>query len=107
LNTVAKLISARDICFKLLPIGQSFIAYDILLLVIHSHISKQNLTLKNLFASIPYSVMGARHHLRRLVGDGWIELVVDNKDNRVKICRPTEKLCIRIDLLFEELKDIQ
>ena len=107
MNTVAKLISARDVCLKLLPIGQSFIAYDILLLVIHSHTSKQNLTLKNLFASIPYSVMGARHHLRRLTGDGWIELVADNKDNRVKICIPTEKLCIRIDLLFEELKDIQ
>ena len=107
MKTVSQLISVRDVCFKLLPIGQSFIAYDILLLVMHSHISKQNLPLKSLFASIPYSVMGTRHHLRRLIGDGWIELVADNKDNRVKICLPTEKLCYRIVLLFEELKDIQ
>ena len=41
-----------------LPIGHSFIPYDILIAVIKSYITNEVLTVKALFASLPYSDMG-------------------------------------------------
>lgn len=91
-NVVAILALIRKQCATHLPIGHSFIPYDILVVVIDSFTSNKELTVKALFATLPYSDMGLRHHFRRLIDNGWIELHSVNGDARVKQIKPTEKL---------------
>lgn len=86
-----------------LPIGHSFIPYDILIAVIKSYITNEGLTVKALFASLPYSDMGLRHHFRRLIETGWIELHATDIDARVKQVKPTEKLTSRFDNLCDSI----
>lgn len=86
-----------------LPIGHSYIPYDILMTVIHSSINNNELTVKALFASLPYSSMGLRYHFRRLLDRGWIELESDKVDARVKQVKPTIKLNNKIDQIVEVL----
>ena len=52
-----------------LPIENSLIAYDlILLLSIHSY-SNNTVSVKNLFASLPHSPTAVRYHYQRLLND--------------------------------------
>ena len=74
-----------------LPIENSLIAYDlILLLSIHNYASGQ-ITVKQLFASLPHSPTAIRLHYQRFVDDGWIEHYPDIKDKRIKYIKPTQK----------------
>ena len=86
-----------------LSIGHSYIPYDILMTVVHSSISNNDLTVKALFASLPYSVMGLRYHFRQLIEKGWIELESNSNDARIKHVRPTSKLNNKIDQIVEAL----
>jgi DNA-binding MarR family transcriptional regulator len=47
--------------------------------------------------------MGTRYHFNRLVENGWIELVANEKDTRMKVCRPTDKFNSRFEQIVEEL----
>ena len=75
-----------------LPIGHSFIPYDILITVVINFTNDKELTVKALFATLPYSDSGLRYHFQKLVDTGWIELHAVNGDARVKQVKPTEKL---------------
>ena len=86
-----------------LPIGHSFIPYDILVTVVDSFTSDKELTVKALFATLPYSDMGLRYHFRKLVDTGWIELHTVNGDARVKQVKPTDKLSKHFELLSNSL----
>ena len=86
-----------------LPIGHSFIPYDILVTVVDSFTSDKELTVKALFATLPYSDMGLRYHFRKLVDTGWIELHAVNGDARVKQVKPTDKLSKHFELLSNSL----
>ena len=86
-----------------LPIGHSFIPYDILVTALDSFTSGKGLTVKALFATLPYSDMGLRYHFRKLVGSGWIELHAVNGDARVKQVKPTDKLLKHFELLSNSL----
>jgi hypothetical protein len=81
-----------------LPIGHSFIPYDILVVVVGDALNNNELTVKALFASLPYSDMGLRYHFRKLIEAGWIELHSTTSDARVKKVKPTEKLSIQFAL---------
>jgi len=63
--------------------------------------SGKELTVKALFASLPYSDMGLRYHFRKLVQSGWIELQTTNDDARVKQVKPTEKLKKHFEMLSQ------
>ncbi len=90
----------------LLPIGHSFIPFDILLTVVRGNAEGEDLTVKALFTALPYSDMGIRYHFRTLIKNGWIELHNGDKDTRIRRVRPTEKLIKRFSLLSQQLKPI-
>jgi len=87
-----------------LRIGTSIIPYDILLVVYDNSLNKNKLTVKALFASLPYSVMGMRYHFNTLIKSGWIELQYTNADARIKLVKPSGKLLYQMDIFLEELQ---
>jgi hypothetical protein len=100
---VATLVLIRKQSAAHLPIGHSFIPYDILVTVLDSFTSDKELTVKALFATLPYSDMGLRYHFRTLVDGVWIELHAVNGDARVKQVKPTDKLSKHFELLSNSL----
>ncbi len=90
----------------LLPIGHSFIPFDILLAVVKGNAEGRDLTVKALFTALPYSDMGIRYHFRVLIKNGWIELHNGDKDTRIRRVKPTEKLLKRFALLSQQLKPL-
>ena len=74
-----------------LPLGGSLVAYELLLNLYLHHIRGEEVTIKALFAGIPYSDMGIRYHLRKLIEDGWLELKTAEHDRRTRICVPTSQ----------------
>ena len=102
-SVVATLALIRKQSAAHLPIGHSFIPYDILVTVVDSFTSDKELTVKALFATLPYSDMGLRYHFRKLVDGGWIELHAVNGDARVKQVKPTDKLSKHFELLSKSL----
>lgn len=106
LTVVATLALIRKQSAAHLPIGHSFIPYDILVTVVDSFTSNKQLTVKALFATLPYSDMGLRYHFKKLVDSGWIELQAINGDARVKQVKPTEKLSKQFELLSVNLSPL-
>jgi len=106
LKSVRQLKVSREVTATHLPIGHSFIPYDILLVVANTHMSKKPLTIKSLFASLPYSDMGTRYHFNHLKNNGWIELVTDKNDSRNKLCKPSKKFHSKIRMIAKELEAI-
>jgi len=105
--TTAKLLKqTREVTASNLPIGHSFIPYDILLHLFHCQSIDEETTVKSLFASLPYSDMGTRPHFNNLVSSGWIDLVSSEKDTRMKICRPTDKFNNRFEKIVAELTQV-
>ena len=86
-----------------LPIGHSFIPLDILLVAYCGDDSGDDLTVKALFASLPYSDMGIRYHFKKLLIDGWLELDKGAIDTRIKKVRASQKLNQRFINLDEKL----
>lgn len=102
-SVIATLALIRKQTAAHLPIGHSFIPYDILVTVVDSFTSDKELTVKALFATLPYSDMGLRYHFRKLVETGWIELHAVNGDARVKQVKPTDKLSKHFELLSHSI----
>jgi hypothetical protein len=103
---VNALIEMRKQTTVLLPIGHSFIPFDILLTVVRGNAEGEDLTVKALFTALPYSDMGIRYHFRTLIKNGWIELHNGDKDTRIRRVKPTEKLIKRFALLSQQLKPL-
>jgi len=106
LSVVSLLANIRQQTATHLPIGHSFIPYDILIAVAKCSLQNEELTVKALFASLPYSDMGLRHHFKRLIDSGWIELHATNTDARVKQVKPTEKLIKRFESLSGSIEPL-
>jgi hypothetical protein len=92
-----------DVPTKHLPLGASLIAYNLLLNLRLSQQNGDTPTVKSLFASIPYSDMGIRYHMRQLLDDGWMELKPSDKDKRTRICMPTDKFDVAWALVIEQI----
>jgi hypothetical protein len=75
-----------------LPIENSLIAYDLILVLAINNYAKNNISIKELFASVPHSYTAVRGHYLRFVNDGWVEHYLDGADKRIKYVRPTAKL---------------
>ena len=94
----------REVTREHLPIDHSFIPFDILLHVFAAHTRNERLSVKGLFAKLPFSDMGIRYHFDKLVTAGWINLKSDETDGRVKLCSPSERLIGSIQALAEDFK---
>jgi hypothetical protein len=94
-RTAKSLSKIRAASTKFFFINHSMISYDILIAVIDAELSGKELTLKSLFNSLPYSIMGIRLHLNKLISDDWIVLEKSKVDARSKLVKPKEKLRIR------------
>jgi DNA-binding MarR family transcriptional regulator len=89
-----------------LPIENSIVAYDlILLLSIHSY-SNSKITVKHLFTSLPHSPTAVRYHYQRLLDDGWIEHSLEPNDKRIKYVRSTTKFIKIINAHTKATKEI-
>lgn len=87
-----------------LPIGHSYIPQDIIFKILDGYFENREMSVKILFAELPYSVMGTRHHFDRLLKTNWIESRKSEKDARVKIVLPSPKLLKRLNLLTNNLE---
>lgn len=87
-----------------LPFGGSSISEDITFKVLDAYFEGAELSVKILFAELPYSVMGTRHHFDKLIKANWIECKKSDKDARVRLVLPTDNLLSAIDLLSDNFQ---
>lgn len=87
-----------------LPFGGSSISEDITFKVLDAYFEGAELSVKILFAELPYSVMGTRHHFDKLIKANWIECRKSEKDARVRLVFPTNNLLKAIDLLSDNFQ---
>ena len=76
---------------KNLPSPQSYLAYEIFLLVCHSTLEGQPFTLNQLFHTISYSETAIRRQLSTLIEDKWFVLIGGQNDKRLKLVVAEEK----------------
>ena len=88
---IEAILSLRQSFQKYLPIENSLIAYDLILLLSIHNYSKGHITVKQLFKSLPHSTTAIRYHYTRFINDGWIEVYSNLEDKRVKFVRTTQK----------------
>lgn len=91
-------IQLRKWIYLNLPIEDSFIAYDLLLMIASAFTNSQQLTVKQLFSSLPHSYSAIRAHYIRLIDRGLIEHDHHPEDKRVKYVKPSQKL---VELFFD------
>lgn len=101
---IESILSLRQSLQKYLPIENSLIAYDLILLLSIHNYSQGHITVKQLFKSLPHSATAIRYHYTRFINDGWIELYLNSKDKRVKFVRPTQKF---IEIINAYTKDAE
>ena len=89
---IESIFALRSWCKDNLPIENSLIAYDLILVLAINNYAKNNISIKELFASVPHSYTAVRGHYLRFVNDGWVEHYLDESDKRIKYVRPTAKL---------------
>jgi DNA-binding MarR family transcriptional regulator len=92
ISIIKNMLSLRNSSRVILPMGDSLIAYDLILVLAINNYAKNNISIKELFASVPHSYTAVRGHYLRFVNDGWIEHYLDESDKRIKYVRPTAKL---------------
>lgn len=103
---IEALFKLRAWCRQHLPIENSLIAYDLLLLLAIHNYSNGHITVKQLFASLPYSYTAVRVHYQRYLDEGWIEHYTDPSDKRIKYLRPTQKFIEMINLYSDAANEI-
>lgn len=91
-SQIDKLITELNSAFEYLPIENSTIAYEIILVTMKFYVDQKELSLKQLFFNNNFTEMGARYHLDRLVKNDWLILDKSENDRRVKIVKPTQNL---------------
>ncbi|MBU3617854.1 hypothetical protein [Polynucleobacter sp. JS-Fieb-80-E5] len=89
-----------------LPIENSLIAYDLILLLSIHNYANGHVTVKQIFASLPHSSTAVRSHYQRFIDDGWIEHYLDPQDKRIKYVRPTGKFIDLINSYIETIEEI-
>ena len=99
---------SRNTAAQHLPIGHSFIPYDLLLQIYWYYIAEHGnqLNVKTLFAGLNHSDMGMRYHLNRLSDNDWITIENNSADSRMKSVLPTEKTLSRFDSISGELASV-
>jgi hypothetical protein len=97
------LMQVRAVTTMHLPIGHSFIPYEMMLFVLMHYLNSEELTVKRLFNSGAFSDMGNRYHFKKLIERDWITLTGHPNDSRLKLILPTPKLLSSFEMISEEL----
>lgn len=84
LITIGSLQRIRAETSLLLPVGHSFIPFDILITAYCGDEHGQDLTVKALFANLPYSDMGIRYHFKKLISTGWWNYITAIRTQELK-----------------------
>ena len=79
-----------------LPRSQSYIAFDLFILLGHSAALDQPMTLKELFHSLRHSERGVRYVLDQFIDGGWCEIVGNEQDRRFRRVVATHLLRTRL-----------
>jgi hypothetical protein len=104
--TIQAIINLRESLEKNLPIQNSLIAYDLILLLCIHNYTRGNITVKQFFNSLPHSATAIRYHYKRFINDGWIENYMDSKDKRIKYIRPTQKLIEAVNSYTQDSENV-
>lgn len=91
ISFIKNMVSLRNSSRENLPMGDSLIAYDLILYIAITYVEEQHITIKQLFSSLPHSYTAIRQHYNRLLIDGYVIHKSHPHDKRVKYIEPTEK----------------
>lgn len=97
LETLEKIQAVRKWGKEHLPFYESVIANDLIIFLAIEFVGGKPLTVKRLFASLPYSYTAVRQHYKKLFEDDWVIHVPDERDGRIKYIKPSEKFIETID----------
>jgi hypothetical protein len=104
LEMLEKVQAVRSWGKENLPFYESAIANDLIIFLAIEFVSVKSLTVKRLFASLPYSYTAVRQHYKKLFKDGWVIHTSDENDKRIKYIKPSEKFITVIDAYVDEIK---
>ena len=98
----------------MLPIKNSIISFDIILCVAKTYYSGNRISVKELYALMPYSYSSVRYYNFELINDEWLQHNVCNDDGRVKYVEPTLQLITKLNefanhlncLLLKKFKNV-
>ena len=97
IDTLARLaeniLAARYLMQSHLPLENSFLTFDLILIVMAYSNREVGLSIKAVYTRLDYAESRMRIVVRRLEREGWIEVVADQIDKRSKRIRPTTRLC--------------
>jgi DNA-binding MarR family transcriptional regulator len=88
----SQLMTLRQAVRELLPFCETFVTYDMVVLIMAADETSTSLNIKAINALLPYSPSYMRQIFRDLQGDGLIEVTRDPRDKRNSIVKPTAKL---------------
>jgi len=74
------------------PAARSLLAIDILIHTADSTLRKHPTSMKELLGAIPFSEVGIRKQVSRLVKEGWLRIDHSSTDKRIRILVAEEKL---------------
>jgi hypothetical protein len=104
LDMLEKVQAVRSWGKENLPFYESVIANDLIVFLAIEFVSGKSLTVKRLFASLPYSYTAVRQHYKKLFKDGWVIHIPDENDKRIKYIKPSEKFITVIDAYVDVIK---
>ena len=105
LEMLEKVQAVRSWGKENLPLYESAIANDLIIFLAIEFVRGKPLTVKRLFASLPYSYTAIRQHYKKLFEDGWVLHVSDENDKRIKYIKPSEKFIAVIDAYVDKIKN--
>ena len=105
LEMLEKVQAVRSWGKENLPLYESVIANDLIIFFAIEFVRGKPLTVKRLFASLPYSYTAIRQHYKKLFEDGWVLHVSDENDKRIKYIKPSEKFIAVIDAYVDKIKN--
>ena len=104
LEMLEKVQAVRSWGKENLPLYESVIANDLIIFLAIEFVRGKPLTVKRLFASLPYSYTAIRQHYKKLLKDGWVIHISDVNDKRIKYIKPSEKFIEVIDAYVHIIK---
>lgn len=105
LEMLEKVQAVRSWGKENLPLYESVIANDLIIFLAIEFVRGKPLTVKRLFASLPYSYTAIRQHYKKLFKDGWVIHITDENDKRIKYIKPSEKFIEVIDAYVGIIKN--
>lgn len=95
----------RAWCKENLPIYESVVAYDLVLLLATKFLNHEEVNVKYIFSQLPHSYTAVRQHYKHLIEDGWIKNVMHDTDKRIKHIVPMDKFNTVIEKYAQYIYD--